>query len=505
MLLFAERTILHNTKTSLNSLIISKNGRIVTPFVGGGSIWKHRVRDTSNIYQVGTVTVFGAGPILTGEMTPDETQIFVAGSSALYKGIFAGDVLNGQAGAYLASIVGARAVRISPDGVYLAIGFGDGTFRVWNLATKTLLVTIPHGFGITDVRWTPDGNQLVIAPRLRVINRSGDTFTDGGLVTGGTDITHGIRVSNDGQHVVGCSAANTTGPAVVLFKKSGSSYVAVANPFDDGGITTRAVQDLCYSNDGAFLFFGRSLGTPDVRIYSRNGDAYVRQVDPPGIPQELIQTVNWAAAAPRLAYTIPVDPFFRIFDYTEGAAGKLVGYQPTVLGRANVAVGFNATLNGLLPTVVGSGKSPKPAYGDLNGLLPKVAGTLKAPKPARGNLFGILPTVSGQAKINPSVYGNPKNFIPGLYAYVSQTNLILGNGNGLPVWASGLLEIMYNANGDLQSFLPGIAGVLQPPAVEPPDEEVPAAGGAPNFSTSGDGFAIGGGPRFNYGNGTISL
>src|SRR6516225_1345146 len=54
------------------------------------------------------------------------------------------------------------AVAFSPDGRCLAIGAGDGSIGVWDLARRERILTLPgHTDAVAALAWSSDGRMLV--------------------------------------------------------------------------------------------------------------------------------------------------------------------------------------------------------------------------------------------------------------------------------------------------------------------------------------------------------
>jgi WD40 repeat protein/uncharacterized caspase-like protein len=86
--------------------------------------------------------------------TPDGNTIISAGSSGV---LTAYD----RDGAKIADFVGHErdvwAMAVSPDGRYLVSGSDDQTVRLWNVASRALLVSLFYGNDGEWVMWTPEG------------------------------------------------------------------------------------------------------------------------------------------------------------------------------------------------------------------------------------------------------------------------------------------------------------------------------------------------------------
>jgi WD40 repeat protein len=58
---------------------------------------------------------------------------------------------------------GARAPEVSADGSLVAVGFADGTARIWETETGRLVAELPHAGPVYQVAFSPNGRFLVTA------------------------------------------------------------------------------------------------------------------------------------------------------------------------------------------------------------------------------------------------------------------------------------------------------------------------------------------------------
>ena len=66
-----------------------------------------------------------------------------------------------------------RDIELSPDGTRLAMGLGDGTARIWDLALTggaETLVLAGHDAGIQSMKFSPDGMRLATASEDGTVN-----------------------------------------------------------------------------------------------------------------------------------------------------------------------------------------------------------------------------------------------------------------------------------------------------------------------------------------------
>src|SRR5207302_7096100 len=71
-----------------------------------------------------------------------------------------------------------ESVDVSPDGRLIAGGYSDGHLRVWDVATGTRLLSLPHGDDfVQSVAFSPDGKAIATGcwdGVIRIFNTEGD-------------------------------------------------------------------------------------------------------------------------------------------------------------------------------------------------------------------------------------------------------------------------------------------------------------------------------------------
>ncbi|MFD1117252.1 WD40 repeat domain-containing protein, partial [Sphaerisporangium aureirubrum] len=105
-----------------------------------------------------------------------------------------------------------NALAYSPDGTQLTTASGDGTARIWDPATGTLLHTLTgHTDWVLALAYSGDGTQLTTASNDRTA-RIWDPATGTLLhtLTGHTDTVNALAYSPDGTHLTTASGDGTT-------------------------------------------------------------------------------------------------------------------------------------------------------------------------------------------------------------------------------------------------------------------------------------------------------
>ena len=167
-----------------------------------------------------------------------------------------------------------RAVRFSPDGVHLVIGYGS-TLLIYkrNVDNFDLLPSTPAVMptgSINSIAFSPDGVYMMVghetSPYMTIYKRVGDTFTklaNPSTLPPGT--VYGVAVSPEGTHFA--VTFYVTSPAFYVYNRSGDTFTRITTP------TITEGYGINYSGDGKYLAIGSAISA-GVTICKRSGNTY---------------------------------------------------------------------------------------------------------------------------------------------------------------------------------------------------------------------------------------
>jgi WD40 repeat protein len=190
---------------------------------------------------VTSTTVVAGGPVRiykasTGTQsasmqTPDSTTAAACSAGAADEWVAAGDavghVILRLATGMVIPLDGHSdaiwAIASSPDGRYLATASFDGTARIWDARTGSLVTALTgDGAALTDVRFGPGGGLALTVDKLGIV-RIWDTGIGEPLTVlsrPGPGQSVALRFTADGTHVLGAYLVTSTGPAAAVTSAS---------------------------------------------------------------------------------------------------------------------------------------------------------------------------------------------------------------------------------------------------------------------------------------------
>lgn len=187
---------------------------------------------------------------------------------------------------------------LSPDATYLAVRHAGSPYLSLYKRTGDAFsrITDPtpaigaYAEGSNGVCFSSDAAYLVVskstAPFFKIYKRAGDIFTG---IADPTALPH-ARVyrclfSPDDVHLV-VATYSITGPYFIVYKRSGDIFTKLPNPIQPDFTKETLephIRGLAFSGDGTYLGIA-FLGTPNAFIYVRNGDDFIKQAVPAGLP-----------------------------------------------------------------------------------------------------------------------------------------------------------------------------------------------------------------------------
>lgn len=202
---------------------------------------------TARIWDVATATTVdtidaGTGQLWDVAFSADSRQLAIAGDDGV---AHVRDIETGQSVAFVPAGPPwpVKAVTFSPDGSEVITGSEDGTVRIWDIATRTVLKTLTgHCNAVWDVAFSPDGQRLATASEDGTARlwdpRSGQPLL---TLAGHTNPVHGVAFSADGRRL---ATAAGDGTARVW-------DVDADQPLERAARTAGEVHDLVFNAEGS--------------------------------------------------------------------------------------------------------------------------------------------------------------------------------------------------------------------------------------------------------------
>ena len=216
-----------------------------------------RLWDLAKYEEVATVEELGDG-VVTVAYSPDGTNLV---SGAIDGTVLFRDLETGNA-AGLSGHGILSSMALSSDGVTVAMGYHDGTVRLWDVARKARIATLEgHTAGVGTVSFSYDGETLASGSRDRTVRlwdvKSGEPA---GMLEGHNSAVTSVSFSPDGATVA--SAGGSKDATVRLWDVS----TRVATGILEGH--TSNVRSVSFSSDGTLLASAGGYEDRTVRIWN---------------------------------------------------------------------------------------------------------------------------------------------------------------------------------------------------------------------------------------------
>ncbi|HBB96021.1 MAG TPA: hypothetical protein DC054_11585 [Blastocatellia bacterium] len=137
------------------------------------------------------------------------------------------------------------AVAFSPDASRVATGSRDGTIKLWDAKTHTVLISITgHDNSVTSIAYSPDGKMMASGSWDKTAKLwNTDTCTELATLAGHDGAVFSVAFSADGKTVATASKDKT----VKLWNVADHKEIVTLTPDDD------AINSVAFSPDGRFL------------------------------------------------------------------------------------------------------------------------------------------------------------------------------------------------------------------------------------------------------------
>lgn len=242
-----------------------------------------------------------------------------------------------------AGLSSPNSIRWNHDGTSFAVAHAYGATANRNLTvfninsdgsstaqiTSGLTAGSPYNTQAIDVAWNNDGSKLAViqgtANRLRIFNRSGNTFTLS--YAGGPGVyPNKVRFSPDGQQIaVGTmtTLGGLTDDPIWMANVSDMSRVTIVEPGELG-----EVKDIAWDPSKTYFVAVSNLA-PYIYIYKNVSGTYSRLADPDVLPTNTAWSASWNDDGTMLYIAINASPYVLIYQRTGDTFTRVVPTSPT--------------------------------------------------------------------------------------------------------------------------------------------------------------------------------
>lgn len=158
--------------------------------------------------------------------------------------------------------------------------------------------------------------------------------------------------STDGNYFA--IGASTTSPYVAIYKRSGNSFIKLANP---DVLPTGGVQKLKFSPDGNYLAVPHSA-SPFVTVYKRSGDIFTKIANPATLPTGTGISLAWTSDSLTLLVGSSAGTGNRLSVYSLNQSTDVLTLQSTGFTQSNALADISLSSNDANLCMVYTNASP---------------------------------------------------------------------------------------------------------------------------------------------------
>ena len=233
----------------------------------------------------------------------------------------------------------------SRDDTYLAVGCSSTSpylhiyKRSGDQFFKLALPDVPPTSAVQGVRFSPDGNLLVVttasSPYLYIYTRAGDAFAQtSNPATVPAASTKSVFFSPDGVYM-----ALLSGTSIFVYKWNGSAYAHLSTLA--GGVSTTVIG--AFSADTNYLSVA-GVGSPYVATFKRTGDSFSALGNPDVLPTGSANSVAWSNDSVHLYVGHANSPYITIYRRSADTFAKLAN-PASLPGAAVTGIAVNPPAN----------------------------------------------------------------------------------------------------------------------------------------------------------------